>query len=292
MNKLAIITGANTGLGYETAKALLMEGYDVLMANRSAEKSRKAVARLMKLGCPGTIDYALLDLEDRQSIRAFVDGFKTRYGRFDVLVNNAGILLPEMKRSSNDLELHFDVNYLGHFLLNSLLLRYMKADGLVVSVSSLAHKMEIADIHFDDLSFDRQDYGKMKAYSQSKLAMALYGVELARRFDGGEKRSLIAHPGVSNTDIIASHVPLFLSRMLMPVVRLFGITGPAEGARPIIHAILTEGLPNGAYIGPCGRKEWNGKPGICSLSEKALDEPMAIRLWRKSEELLDIEFEV
>lgn len=291
MARLAVITGANTGLGYETAKALLKDGCEVLMANRSEERSRRAMAKLERLGLPGSVRFALLDLEDRESIRRFAEGFLERNGRIDLLINNAGVLLPEQSRSVNGLERHFDVNYLGHFYLNQLLLPALAEDATVISLSSLAHKMDIADIHFGDLSFEEEEYGKMKAYAQSKLAMALFGVELSRRFQGSARRSLIVHPGVCNTNIVSRYFPGGLVRLLTPVIRLAGVTGPGEGARPIIRAALDESLHNGAYVGPTGRKEWSGSPGLCSLSDKALDQERAARLWKISEDLLGIPLE-
>ncbi len=292
MNKIAIITGSNTGLGFETAKALFLDGYYIVMANRSAQKSKLAINKLKKLGKGNKVEYILLDLEDRKSIEAFVAEFENRHGKFDVLVNNGGVLLPKYALTKNGLEKHFDVNYLGHFYLNSLLLNSMSDSGLVVSLGSLAHKMEVADIHFDDIAFKNIAYKKMTAYSQSKLALTLYGVELARRFEGSNKRSIIVHPGVSNTDIFSRYYGRYLGKIVMPIVKLFGITGPKEGAQSIIHAILTSDIPNGSFIGPQGKKEWCGNPGVCKLSDKARDKILANKLWKYSEELIGNEFNI
>ncbi|MDD2371137.1 MAG: SDR family NAD(P)-dependent oxidoreductase [Firmicutes bacterium] len=290
MDKIAIITGANTGLGFETAKALLLEGYYVVMANRNAGKSKMAIKKLKDICKVDHVEYMIMDLEDRPSIEAFVAKFESRFGRFDVLVNNGGALLPKYSLTKNDLERHFDVNYLGHFYLNSLLLDSISDEGLVISLGSLAHKMEVADIHFDDIAFKKSNYEKMKAYSQSKLALTLYGVELARRFEGTNKRSIIVHPGVCNTDIFSRYYGKYLGKILMPIVNLFGISGPKEGAQPIIHAILTSNIPNGSFIGPQGKKEWRGNPGFCSLSDKAKDGILAKKLWAYSEELIGNKF--
>ncbi len=290
MNKIAIITGANTGLGFETAKALLLEGYYVVMANRSVEKSKVAIKKLKNIVNGDQVEYMLMDLEDRPSIEAFVAKFESRFGKFDVLVNNGGALLPKYSLTKNGLERHFDVNYLGHFYLNSLLLDHITDNGLVISLGSLAHKMEVADIHFDDIAFKKTTYEKMKAYSQSKLALTLYGVELARRFEGINKRSIIVHPGVCNTDLFSRYYGKYLGKILMPIVNLFGISGPKEGAQPTIHAIVTSDIPNGSYIGPQGKKEWRGNPGFCKLSDKAKDEILAKKLWEYSEKLLDNKF--
>lgn len=285
MSKLAIITGANTGLGFETARALLADDYHIVMANRDLTKTRDAVSRLSKKADRDRIDYFIMDLENRASIEEFSAGFERKYGHFDVLVNNGGTLLPKYSLSRNGIERHFDVNYLGHFYLNSLIMNMLAPDGLVVSLGSLAHKMKVADINFKDISFKNNKYDKMTVYAQSKLALTLYGVELARKFEGSGRRSLIAHPGVSNTDIVGRHYGRLLARMLMPVVNLYGISGPREGASSIIYAIREESIPNGSYIGPQGKKEWSGCPGYCQLSDKALDQELARQLWQFSEEL-------
>lgn len=290
MSKLAIITGANTGLGFETARALLLNNYRVVMANRSEAKSKDAIDRLKKEGIGNNVDYILMDLEDRPSIETFAREFKNRYGKFDVLVNNGGALLPKYSKTKNGLERHFDINYLGHFYLDSLLMDCMAEDGLVVSLGSLAHRMSVADIHFHDITLEKDKYHKMRAYSQSKLALTLFGVELARRFEGSGKRSIIAHPGVSNTDIFSRHYFKPLGKLLMPLVNAYGISGPREGAASIIYAITNPEIPNGSYIGPQGKKEWRGCPGFCNLSEKALDEDLAIQLWNYSENLLGVKF--
>lgn len=290
MNKLAVITGSNTGLGFETARALLLDGCQVVMANRNISRTKDAIKRLRKEGLGDRVDYILMDLEDRTSIEAFVAKFESKFGRFDILVNNGGALLPKYSLTKNGLERHFDVNYLGHFYLNSLLMDSISDEGLVVSLGSLAHRMPVADIHFDEISFTSDSYEKMKAYAQSKLALTLYAVELARKFEGTGKRSLIAHPGVSNTDIFSRYYGKLLGKILMPIVNWYGISGPKEGAQSIIHAIRENDIPNGSYIGPQGKKEWRGCPGFCNLSDKALDEQLAKRLWEFSEKLIGNKF--
>lgn len=292
MNKLAVITGANTGLGFETARALLLDGHQVVMANRDLGRTKEAIKKLRKEGLEDKVDYILMDLEDRTSIEAFVAKFENKFGKFDILVNNGGALLPKYSMTKNGLERHFDVNYLGHFYLNSLLMDSISEDGLVVSLGSLAHRMTVADIHFDDISFTNEGYEKMKAYAQSKLALTLYAVELARKFEGTRKRSLIAHPGVSNTDIFSRYYGKLLGKILMPIVNWYGISGPKEGAQSIIYAIREQDIPNGSYIGPKGKKEWRGCPGFCNLSEKALDERLARRLWEYSETLIGNKFDI
>lgn len=290
MNKLAIITGANTGLGFETAKALLLDGCQVIMANRDLTKTKEAIRKLRGMGLGHKVDYIQMDLEDRTSIEAFAAHFENKFGKFDILVNNGGALLPKYSITRNGLERHFDVNYLGHFYLNSLLMDFMAEDGLVVSLGSLAHKMSVADIHFEDISFNNQSYEKMKAYAQSKLALTLYGVELARKFEGTRRRSLIVHPGVSNTDIFSRYYGRLLGKILMPLVNLYGISGPREGSQSIIYAIRENNIPNGSYIGPQGKKEWRGCPGFCNLSGKARDEELARNLWNFSEQLIGNKF--
>lgn len=290
MSKLVVITGANTGLGFETAKNLLELGYQILMGNRSEEKSIKAIEKLEEMGFNKGIDFIKLDLENRQSIENFVEEFKKRDLKIDVLINNAGVLLPKYSLSENSLEKHFDINFLGHFYLNYLLYPYLEDDALVVSLGSLSHKMNVADINFKDLNLKNRKYNKMEAYAQSKLALTLFGVELARGFEGSGKRSVVVHPGVCNTDIVGRYFfkPLFTA--LRPLVSIYGIKGPKEGVKSIVYAIVEEDIPNGSYIGPMGKREHCGEPGFAKLSAKALDEKLAKRLWEKAEELLGIRF--
>ena len=291
-NRLIVITGANTGLGFEAAKNLLDKGFRVLMANRDEGKSKKAIEKLSSQGNGDKVEYLNLDLEDRTSIENFAAEFIKRNEKIDVLLNNAGVLLPDHCLSKNSLEKHFDINYLGHFYLNFLLKDSLSEQALVVSLGSLAHKMSIADIHFDDLSFKEREYTRMEAYSQSKLALTLFGVKLARHFEGSERRSVIAHPGVCNTDIIGRYYFKPLAQLVRPLVALYGIKGPQEGVRSVLEGILNKNIPNGSYIGPMGKKEWSGKPGLAQLSEKALDQKLADKLWSKSEEILGISYKI
>lgn len=291
MNKQVLITGANSGLGFETAKALLSKGYTVVMANRSRKKSRVALEALRTLGYGDRVTAMTLDLEDRTSIVEFVEEYLARFGAPDILINNAGVFIPKLERTKNGVEKNFDINYLGHFYLDSLLVPKMKEQGLVISLSSLAHKHKDADIYFEDFSFRRESYSLMKAYGQSKLALALMGMELSRRMDGSGRRSVVVHPGVSNTNLFSRYLPKFLRAILSPLARRQGISLPEEGARSIVYA-ATEPLASGCYVGPQGDREWAGEPGICSLSDRALDPVLAGKLWKASEDLLGIRFEL
>lgn len=289
MGKLVLITGGNCGLGFETTKNLLSLGYDVLMANRSEKNSKAAVKKLESMKFKGRVSYLLVDLEDRESIRNFVREFNDLDVEIDVLINNAGVLLSKLHLSKNLLEMQFDINYLSHFYLDYLLYPCLKEDALVVSLGSLAHRLDIADIHFDNLNLEGRPYNKMEAYSQSKLALTLYGMELSRCFRGTNKRSVIVHPGVCNTNIVGRYYFKPLYNLARPLVSLFGIKGPKEGVKSIIYSIV-ENVPNGSYIGPQGKKEHSGDPGFSKLSPKAMDPVIAKKLWRTGEELLDIDF--
>ena len=299
--RIAVVTGANTGLGYETSLGLAKQGYAVVLACRSEGKAREATARIEKEVPSADLEVLPLDLVDRDSIRRFAEAFSSTHDHLDVLVNNAGVMGPPRTITPNGLELQFDANHLGHFLLTSLLFGQLDQayETRIVNVSSLAGKFEEADIFFDNLSFEgNYDDGPdfmglpgMLAYGQSKLANILFTMELRDRCAAAGKNvtAVVAHPGASNTDL--SRNMSIVIRVLAPIlVRFMDVSTPAQGAESLLMAALDADVKAGQFIGPTGKNEQVGPPGLCELPPKAHDKALCERLWALSEELLGSDF--
>jgi len=242
VSKIAIVTGANTGLGFETAKGLAAAGCTVIMACRNQAKAEAAMEKIRRKSKSADLHFIKLDLLDRPGIRAFVKNVLDRFDHLDILVNNAGVMGPPYTITQNGLELQFDANHMGHFYLTSLLLPLLDQDfeTRIVNVASLAGKRPEADIFFDNLNFDgNYDQGYqfmgltgMLAYCQSKLANILFTVELKDRLAAAGKniKAIVVHPGAANTDLKRnmSWKVLLFGPILMPFM---GIAKPAEGAQ-------------------------------------------------------------
>jgi NAD(P)-dependent dehydrogenase (short-subunit alcohol dehydrogenase family) len=283
--RVAVVTGANTGIGYETALALAAKGATVVLACRSEGKGREAVERLRKAGPKGELELALLDLSSLESVRAFSERQTEAHGRLDLLINNAGVMMPPPSKTADGFELQLGTNHLGHFALTGLLLdRLLETEGSrVVTVSSMAHKYGAID--FDDLHWEKREYKPMASYGQSKLANLLFTYELQRRFerDGRATLSTAAHPGWTGTDL-QRHSGLF--RALNP---LFAMK-PWQGALPTLRAAIDASVKGGEYYGPGGFMEMRGYPKRVGSTPASRDEAVAKRLWEVSEELTGVRF--
>ncbi len=301
--KIAIVTGANAGLGFETTLGLAKEGYKVIMACRNAEKANQAMAGIRRKAKSADLEYMNLDLIDRDNIKAFAAAFSDKYDHLDLLVNNAGVMAPPYTVTKNDLELQFDANHMGHFYLTSLLFDKLDQDHetRIVNVASLAGKREGADIFFDNLNFvDTYDAGPefmglkgMTAYSQSKLANILFNQELNDRLAAAGKniKAIVVHPGASNTSL--GRNMSWKLRLIAPIITpLMGITKPAKGAESSLYAALRTDVKSGDFIGPTGKKEYNGKPGHSEFPPKALDKALSKKLWTFSEKHLGVKFKI
>jgi len=292
--KIAIVTGANSGIGYHTALELARKGGRVLLACRNPAKAEDALKRL-KDAVPGAqAELAALDVSDLGSVRAFAAAFAGRGAPLDVLVNNAGIYSAERRTSRDGFELTLATNHLGHFLLTALLLPALKrsADPRVVTVSSIAHRRGRVD--FDDLMGERR-YNGPKAYGQTKLANLLFAFELQRRADvaGVRLRSLAAHPGVARTSIIVNALgggkPNWKTRFVDLIMPLFSHS-EEQGALPTLYAATRPDAAPGAYYGPDGFREMTGFPVRVDCYPQAKDEAAAKRLWEVSERLVGAPF--
>lgn len=285
---LAVVTGANAGLGYETARALMHQNYRVIVAARNPEKGETAVEALRAESPKADVRLELLDLNRLTSVREFARRVQTQEPSLDLLINNAGVMaLPERELTEEGFERQFGVNYLGHFLLTSLLLPQLMhaAAPRVVQLSSLAHRG--GRIDFDDLQGERH-YDPWRAYRQSKLAMLMFSQTLQRHSNQElwGLDSLAAHPGLSRTALFNHGVksrPLVgtLFRLAMPLLS----QSATEGARPTIHAATASDIRPGDYFGPDGPGETRGAPKRARLSEAARDQAQGERLWQVSCEL-------
>ncbi|MFT5884165.1 MAG: NAD(P)-dependent dehydrogenase (short-subunit alcohol dehydrogenase family) [Arcticibacterium sp.] len=287
--RLAIITGANIGLGYETALALAKKEMSVILACRSLEKAEVAKQKILGEVPKAHLEIMQIDLSSLKSVRAFATSFLKKYKKLDLLINNAGVMIPPYSQTEDGFELQMGANYFGHFLLTGLLLDIIEKtpESRIVSLSSIAHKS--GKINFDDLQSEK-NYSKMEAYSQSKLACLMYAFELQKRLDkkGSKTLSVAAHPGVSNTNL-SQHIPKILQLALTPLF-MFMVHKPASAAQPTLLAALGKDVKGGQYFGPTGFREMNGEAGLARFKSFSKDEAVAKHLWETSEKLTDIKY--
>ncbi len=281
--RIAIVTGANSGLGLVTARELARKGALVVLACRNLDKGRTALAEWAPLGAPAELEE--LDLASLASVRSFADRFRAKHGGLDLLINNAGVMAPPRKRTADGFELQFGTNHLGHFLLTELLLDLMEGrdDARVVTLSSTAHKF--GRIAFDNLNGDRR-YFRWRAYGQSKLANLLFTLELDRRLRARDStiKSLAAHPGYAATNLQTAAAPL-VDRLVMKVGNAVVAQSDEMGALPTLFAATQPGLQGGTYVGPDGPGEQRGYPKVVKPNRAAQDEDVARRLWEVSARL-------
>ncbi|MET0700850.1 MAG: SDR family NAD(P)-dependent oxidoreductase [Mycobacterium sp.] len=283
--RTAVITGANTGLGFETAKALADKGAQVILAVRNLDKGRSAADLIARRSPGAQVTLQELDLTSLASIRAAADELRSRYDSIDLLINNAGVMWTPKSTTEDGFELQFGTNHLGHFAFTGLLLdRLLPVEGSrVVTVSSLGHRI-LADIHFDDLQWEHS-YHRVRAYGQAKLANLLFTYELQRRLaNHGTTLAAAAHPGGSDTEL-ARHLPDFLA----PVFSLVSQSA-AMGALPTLRAATDPGVLGGQYYGPDGFEEMRGYPKVVASSDKSHDLGLQQRLWAVSEELTGVTY--
>ncbi|MFF0743490.1 oxidoreductase [Streptomyces sp. NPDC004111] len=306
--RVCVVTGANSGLGLATARALVAKGAHVILAVRDEEKGRRAIEEAAggadAAGRAGAVGQAgaggagrgrwevrRLDLADLDSVRECAERLRTEHPRLDLLVNNAGVMAPPRTLSAQGHELQFAVNHLGHFALTGLLLEPLAEgrDPRVVTVSSVNHRK--AHLFLDDLMGERR-YSPMGHYNQSKLANAVFGHQLHRRLTaaGSPVRSVLAHPGYTATQLQFS-APVGLWRVV------FGRIGnpllaqrPERGALPQLYAATEPGVRGGEFIGPDGTAELRGAPTRVALAPSATDEKTGHRLWEESEHLTGVHY--
>jgi len=279
--RTAIVTGASSGIGLETAKALTARGARVILAVRDEARGRAAAGALRG---PGTHEVRLLDLASLDSVRTFASGWS---GQVDLLINNAGVMIPPPGRTKDGFELQFGTNHLGHFALTNLLLP--NVTGRVVTVSSDAHRFSRMD--FDDLNWQRTKYRAWRAYGQSKLANLLFTAELHRRLTGAGSRvlSMAAHPGYAATNLQSQSGSRLMDFAMGKLGNRLLAQDAAGGALPTLYA-ATADLPGNTFAGPSGFGGMRGAPAPRARSKAADDAEAARRLWTVSEQLTGVKF--
>jgi NAD(P)-dependent dehydrogenase (short-subunit alcohol dehydrogenase family) len=284
--RVAVVTGANTGLGFETARVLTEHGASVVLAVRDVAKGRAAAERM-----GGAVSVQELDLASLESVRAAAAALRASHPRIDLLINNAGVMYTPKQTTRDGFERQFGTNHLGHFAFTGLLLdQLLPVPGSrVVTVSSVGHRI-LAAIHFDDLGWDRS-YSRMGAYGQSKLANLMFTYELQRRLASRTTTvAVAAHPGASNTELVR-HAPTVLRALSDRVAPLLS-QSPAMGALPTLRAATDPAVLGGQYYGPNGRGEARGYPEVVTSSPQSYDLAVQQRLWSVSEDLTGVEFAV
>ena len=291
--RVIVVTGATSGIGLITARELARAGATVVLACRNSEKA-EAVARQIRLAAAGArVETIPLDLASLASIERCADGLHERLDHIDVLVNNAGVMAPPLRRTEDGFELQFGTNHLGHFALTGQVIDLVLASAAprVVSVASQAHRM--GRMRFDDLNWERR-YSRWPAYGQSKLANLLFTFELQRRAQaaGSGLLAVAAHPGYAATHLQAAGPEMTgneVMRRLMDVGNRLFAQSDEKGALPSLYA-ATMTVPPGAYVGPDGRFEAQGAPTLVGTANAARDLQAQRRLWDASEELTGIRF--
>lgn len=292
--RVAVITGATSGLGLETARVLAQHGATVVIAGRDPARTAAAADRIRAVQT-GSVEIAELDLASLESVRKAADDLAARFPRLDLLINNAGVMMPPYSLTKDGFELQFGTNHLGHFALTGLLLSSLLAQpgSRVVTVSSNGHRA--GRLNFADLQSARH-YQKMAAYGRSKLANLMFTYELQRRLSAAGARTiaLAAHPGTARTDL-ARHMPGFAQASMssrFSALNSWWVQDSSMGALPTLRAATDPDAIGGTYYGPDGPLQLTGYPVVVTSSTRSHNSEAQRRLWTESEKLTGITYPV
>jgi NAD(P)-dependent dehydrogenase (short-subunit alcohol dehydrogenase family) len=291
--KVAIVTGANSGIGFHTALALAKKNVEVILACRNVQKGEEAKSRMLNEYPQAQIKIIKVDLSSLSEVGEFANQFQKQYHKLDLLINNAGIMMSPYKVTEDGFENQLATNYLGHFALTGLLLPLLTntPGSRVVTLSSLSYKW--AQIQFDDLrvrkgyfdsSYGRKGYSRRKAYGQSKRACLVFAYELQRRLSaaGYSTLSVAVHPGLSKTNL-----DQYFPTLIRPLGSLF-LQPAIKGALPVLYAALEKDIKGGEFIGPDGFGEMRGYPARVDSDDDSRDIKVAQYLWKASQEMTNI----
>jgi NAD(P)-dependent dehydrogenase (short-subunit alcohol dehydrogenase family) len=278
--RIAVVTGSNSGIGFEAARMLAEKGAHVVLACRSQQKCEAALKRIADGNPSGSVELMLLDLASLEAIRAFSEAFSNHHDRLDLLVNNAGVMIPPYGRTADGFELQFGTNHLGHFALTHQLLPMLqRTEGSrIVNVASAAHNF--GKLNFDDLQWEARKYKAWNAYGDSKLANLYFTYELSRRLRGADipVKVTAAHPGYTATDLQRHSLPARIGNLFLAMPGW-------KGALPTLRAATDPEAQSGDYYGPKGPGEMWGYPDKVGSNKLSRDEAIAARLWEVSEEV-------
>ncbi len=283
IGKTVLITGANSGIGYFTALAFAKTGAHVIVAGRNPEKVDTAISQIREQEITGSVEPAIGDMASLKSIQSLAHDVQQRHARLDVLINNAGVMMPPASKTKDGFEAQFGVNFLGHFALTGLLYETLRTTpaSRVVTLSSIAHRG--AHIDFDNLKLEKP-YDPKREYYQSKLADIVFALELGRRAEakGQSVLSLACHPGFTRTDLQRHLDPEILQKM--------EFMEPWQGSLPTLVAATADGVKQGDYYGPDGPGEMAGFPAPGVIDAAALNTELATRLWTAAERATGVTF--
>ncbi|WP_420545848.1 oxidoreductase [Nitrosopumilus sp.] len=287
-----IVTGGNSGLGFEAVKSFSAKGSQTILACRDEDSGESAKKKIQEEHPNAQINIMSLDLADLESIRSFAAKFDEQHDNLDVLLNNAGIVCP-YKKTKDGFEIQMGTNHLGHFALTGLLLNCLKntKGSRVVNVSSLGHKFGKMD--FDNFMFEKGNYSIMKAYGNTKLSNLLFTYELQRRFEKFHVDciAVAAHPGVAKSNL-AKHVSKkLLYKIGMGISNLIMSQSTSMGVLPEIRASVDPLVKGGDYFGPGGFQEWRGHPVKVKSNDASYDLKNAKELWNISEKLTKVRYD-
>lgn len=283
--KVSIVTGASSGIGFEAARVLANKNATIIIAVRNTEKGNIAAKKIRAQYKNSDVYVMELDLASLDSVKSFAKLFKEKYNKLDLLINNAGVMIPPYSKTENGFELQFGTNHLSHFALTGLLIDLLKItkDSRIVNVSSAAHKYGTID--FNDLNWEKRKYKAWRAYGDSKISNLYFTYELQRKLDKGKSNLKVtaAHPGWTGTD-------LQRHSGLLEFMNPFFAMKTWQGALPTLRAATDETASGGDYFGPDGWHEWRGYPIKVESNKLSHDKSIAAKLWKISEELTGIKF--
>ncbi len=292
--KIAIVTGANSGLGFETSRALARSNAHVIMTSRNQQKGQKALNAIQQEAPDSSLQLTQLDLADLTSVASFADDYLSQHNQLHILVNNAGVMAIPQRATSDGFEMQFGTNHLGHFALTGQLLpALLNTPGArVVNVSSTAHRF--GKINFDDLNWE-QSYNRWQAYGASKAANLFFTYELQRKFEerGADVISVAAHPGYASTNLQGAGAKMNGSDFQMRVTNLMNkifAQSQEMGALPQLYAATASEVQGGEYFGPDSLFESRGHPQKVESNEYSHDTAVAQKLWQVSEELTGVTY--